>query len=398
MLQQSDFKFAKIPENLTKESIDEEIQRLKILKVDYKNFDEANKRLFNSIYGVLGYIGFICYDRQIAETVTLQSQDTLKYAIVTFNEYFTDIWNTGEIQKLIGVEKWQPNYDKVVNYADTDSVFAVIQKLYDGCEFEGDFTDFFLAIYNSHLSAYLVDKMRKYVDIFNGFHNKPTGAESFVIEFEQICHTVLWTSKKKYIKVPSWDGHKKIKALDDIVVKGLTINQSSTPKFVREHLRDTVRIILSMGKNIDIYKVIGKLSEIKDQFRTTDIQNICMVERISNWNKYVIDDKKEMIAGSGAKPHIKGAIFHNYKLYQSEYLSKYNPIKDGSRVCWYYTKNSAVASFSFTPYEYPVEINPPEIDLNMQFESMIINPLNTILNAIGIQKLNANLMVETGIW
>lgn len=391
--------FAKLPDNPTKEQIDAEILRLKATKIAYKNKDSALKIILNSVYGVAGFTRFICYDRTVAEAVTLQSQHLLKYSIKMFNDFFLENWNKGDIQPLMGITKFDKCDYEVVNYADTDSVFPVLRKVYASTDFAGDYVDFMLKLKDVALDAYIYDKLEKYVDIFNGFHEKPNGDRSFILEMEQICSTVLWTSKKKYIKVPVYIEGKRFKHLDNIQVKGLTINQSSSPKFVREQLKDIVHFILEMGReNFDLQKLIKKLRDVKTNCKNTDIQNICKIERISKYEQYVISDKKEMVVAKGANPHLKGACYHNFKLYNSEYLSKYQPIKSGSRVCWYYTENSAVDSFSFIPGELPMEIDPPAINFNMQFETMIIAPLNTILKALDVEKLTGNLVVETGLW
>lgn len=391
--------FAKLPENPTLEHINAEILKLKSMKIAYKNKDSALKIILNSVYGVAGFPRFICYDRTVAEAVTLQSQDLLVYSIKMFNDFFCENWNEGTIQPLMGIEKWERCEDEVINYADTDSLFPVLRQVFGKTDFKGDFVDFMLKLKEVALDDYIYQKLEDYVDIFNGFHKKPNGDNSFILELEQICSTVLWTSKKKYVKVPVYIEGKRFKHLENIQVKGLQINQSSSPKFIREQLKDIVYFILEMGKeNFNLMNLIKKLREVKEACKITDIQNMCTIERISKYEQYVISDKGQMMVAKGAKPHIKGACYHNFKLYNSDYLSKYQPIKSANRVCWYYTIDSIVDSFSFIPGQMPMEIEPPAMNFNLQFETMIISPLNTILKALGIEKLTGNLVIETGIW
>jgi hypothetical protein len=120
-----EFKLTKIdPYNCTLDELEKEIERLSDLKDEYKNKEQSIKIYLNSIYGALASPFFTGYNHYIAEAVTLQGQDIIKYANKTCDEYFLKYWHKDkELHKaldLTRVDKIQS--DSICIYNDTDSV------------------------------------------------------------------------------------------------------------------------------------------------------------------------------------------------------------------------------------------------------------------------------------
>ena len=70
------------------EQIEAEIEKLKKLSKDYKNEEQGIKLTLNSIYGALGNAYFALFNPEVAESVTLQGQDLIKFAAKIINKYF----------------------------------------------------------------------------------------------------------------------------------------------------------------------------------------------------------------------------------------------------------------------------------------------------------------------
>lgn len=378
------FKYADIPENPSESDIKKEIERLKQLKTDFKNKNEALKIILNSIYGVAGFTNFICYNRDVAESVTLQSQDLIQYTIKIYNEYFREIWHTDrELHQKMGIMKApRVKYD-VINYADTDSVFAVLKGVYESTDFKGDFIDFVIKLTEGGLKDWVDKKLVEYIDKYNGFQTKKNGNKSLNLDMEQVCKSVLWVAKKKYIKDPIYFDGMRYEPLSKIQVKGLELNQSSTPKFIRDKLKDIVEFILSSGANINRKELLRKLHGIKGEFHTVPLEFISKIERVTNYEKWIINDSTKLEFLEGAKPHVKGAGYYNHLLKHSEFKNKYEFIKSGTKVHWYYCTSGAIESFAFLTGNLPEEIRPP-LNLNKQYEKVFLGPLNNILKAIDI--------------
>ena len=78
-----------------------------------------------------------------------------------------------------------------------------------------------------------------------------------------------------------------------------------------------------------------------------------------------------------------------------KYKSKYNTIKKGDKVKFYYTADNSV--FAFLPNEFPIEFA-PKMDIDEQFEKMVLGPLNRIIVASGYPEVSGTLTYAVGLW
>ena len=74
-------------------TIKEEIESLTALKNEYKNEEQGIKLTMNSIYGAIGNNYFACFNPDVAEAVTLQGQDLIKYSSMLITRYFQEFWH-----------------------------------------------------------------------------------------------------------------------------------------------------------------------------------------------------------------------------------------------------------------------------------------------------------------
>jgi DNA polymerase elongation subunit (family B) len=64
----------------------------------------AIKILINSIYGAFGNKWFYFYNPDIAQSITLQGQDLIKFSIKAINFYFKERWHLDtELHQILGV-------------------------------------------------------------------------------------------------------------------------------------------------------------------------------------------------------------------------------------------------------------------------------------------------------
>lgn len=124
MEEKKQLKWVKIdPEIATKEEIKEEIERLKLVENLYMNAEQAIKIFINSVYGACGSPWFAFFNTDIAEAVTLQGQDLIKYSEKVINRYFLEFWHKDKkVHAAMGLTKVEKVERNVVLYCDTDSV------------------------------------------------------------------------------------------------------------------------------------------------------------------------------------------------------------------------------------------------------------------------------------
>jgi hypothetical protein len=95
---------------------------------------------------------------------------------------------------------------------------------------------------------------------------------------------------------------------------------------------------------------------------------------------------------------VKAAAFHNYLLNQNGTLkSRYNLLKAGNKIKFYYCKHSTNDVFAFSRGMYPKEFAPP-VDIDTQFEKTVLNTVNMFTEALGLPLLNARLTFSHSIF
>ncbi len=389
------YKYATIGDDPSVDELKAEIIRLKDLSTSHRNDDQASKVLLNSVYGVLGSPVFIGYHRDVAESVTKQSQHIIQYMEKCFNKYFNDYWHKDtELHQILGVGPQTQYTAPVVNYLDTDSVFVVLEPIYQQSKYPGSFTDFALALQKHRLKDFIDKCLLAYTKNHNSFDTRRDGSPSFVLVMEQICESILWTGKKKYAKNTIWKKGAAFESLSKIEIKGLEANQSSTPKYVRNKLKELIKFIFESKGKIKQDVLISKLMAIRKEMEVIGIDEVCKTERISNYQDYIINDTTAIEIGKNCKPHTKGAAHYNYLLYNNEKLkNKYQFIQTGEKVRYMHIMNqTGIDIFAFPPgaYPYEMQIKP---DYDAQFEKLVLGPLNNILVALKFKSLDKELMI-----
>lgn len=325
-------------------------------------------------------------------------------------------------------QKYETKYEKIVSYGITgyfnedeyvydievnddshtfiandilvhNSAYITLQPIIDACHIPVEQeTDFVLAINEAVLEKYLEQAFDKYAKDFNC----PKNVEKF--ELEKISRSVLMLAKKKYIMDISWkepDVH--VAPLHSIVYKGIEVIQGSTPKVCSEYMKDFIKYMLgkiSANEKPDYSEIVRKLKEIKEKFSLHSPDEISKSFTMSDYEKYIINDKTSEIQYSPnavCPMHVRAAATYNNMLYNKakRYKSKYNIIRKGDKVKFYYTDNDGV--FAFLPNEYPGEFA-PKMNIDQQFEKMILSPLNRIIAAAGYPEVPASLTFSVGLW
>lgn len=412
-----EFRYADISRCKTRAEIEAEIARLEIIKTDFNNKDQGTKIILNSIYGVAGYKGYPGYDINVAASITGQSRDIIQFTEDRINGYFTSVWLIDhELHEKLGIATPPPYdgaiFDKdgklaVVNYADTDSVFFVLERTYKQSGYKGDFIDFALAIYELRLKDWVAKKLGQYVEKFNALPTKSDGQPSFKLTLENLCHSVLWVGKKKYVKNLAWKKGAKYPSMEKLEFVGLESNKASVPKFVRDKLTFLVKKILKASEEgVDIESMLQfEIRVIRTEFDMLEYHQMCKAIRVTDYESYVLNDVTSCEFKSTAKPHVKGAVYYNYLINSDDrhnFKNYLQSIQSGMKVHTY-----AVAEGSFRDFSFPLGKVPdifgfaPPMDIEAQFKNEFLGPLNNIvkaLNIIDIKSVKQNSAIIPAMW
>ena len=344
----------------------------------------AIKIIINSLYGAFGNKHFYFYDPDIAQSITMQGQDLIKFSIRALNFYMMEKWHLDkELHEKLGILGHTVNkIDKeCVIYADTDSSyvsFLPIVLSIEGKTFNTEEAIHFVKeIIDLRLAKFLDNAFEKYAEAFDTINQME-------FKLENISSVGIWVAKKSYVvKVAFEDGFylptAKTKAT------GIALAKPSFPSYGRDKQRELVDVLLAKGYSVVHEKdIIPRLRDMRKAFQHMDVEDVCFNKNITAYDKYVIDDSslempKGMPFGSRA------TLYHNNIITRLNNL-KYQKIREGNKVKLYYAKhpeNPEMDVFAFMPGNYPEFAFP--LDRDVQFFHLVTDPINALLESMGLQ-------------
>ena len=378
-------------EKLSKAELEERLVELEDSANRYFNYEQSVKRILNSIYGAFGNQWFYFFNLDIAESITLQGQDAILYSEKMLNLYFTDFWHKDtKTHEKLGITVNSKCVKPVVIYIDTDSCYVSFEEAIEKSTWDGEPKDFIQQLYDARLGDYIAKVMQKYADAQD--------APNFLsFEMESIAHNAIWLAKKKYIQNIVWtDPDLHYDKLSKIKTKGFEIIQSSTPLFARNKLKDALALFFAQDTP-ELGPIVNFLKEAKKEFKLSDIEDISFSLKTNNYEKYIVEDYNQLEFLKGCPINVRAAGHHNYLLNNSKHKRKYNTVGNGEKLKMYHCKDNLCNVFSFAPGTHPYEIA-PEVDYELQFEKCMIDPLNRVISAIGLQTLDRNLVYSATLF
>ena len=385
------------PTASSKEDIEAEIARLTYLMNLKKNEEQAIKIFINSVYGATASPYFVGYNVRVAEAITLQGQEMIKFVSKITNRYFNEFWHKDKkLHEVLGLTDVKQVKSEVAVYGDTDSCYVAFEEVVSGCDWKEDPIKLIHGIYKNRLKEYLGTAFKKFAEGY--------GTENIQdLELETISYSAIFLKKKKYVMDKAWKSGEGdgifYKEQEKIDAKGVEIVQSSTPAFARKKMKELLTIIFRERSKLNMRKLADLLKKEKEAFMLDNIENISMSSSISDYEKGMADDRKSLVFNDHCPMHVRAAGFHNYLINNSKWKNKYQLIKSGDKVRYYYAKNDEGGEnvFAYLPANHPIQIA-PAVDYDLQFAKCIIDPLNRFIAAIGLPPLSPELIVRTQLF
>lgn len=216
-------------------------------------------------------------------------------------------------------------------------------------------------------------------------------------EMEQISKSIIYLQKKMYVKNVVWEEGVYNEPETNFQAKGIDLVRSSSPSFVRNKYNGVYKIINYYFQNPETMndrELVKLVRGMKDLFKLEPIENISMTSGVNKYDEKVIDDTDSLKIVKGAHHAVKAAALHNYLLNQnSELKKKYNLIKSGQKIKYYYTTNTLSNEFAYGGGMYPKEIADKyaPIDYDTQFEKCVLGVVNRFNKALGLSELTSKL-------
>jgi len=197
---------------------------------------------------------------------------------------------------------------------------------------------------------------------------------------EFIVHNCsFWTAKKRYAMLVHDSEGVRYKE-PKLKIMGLEIVKSSTPKKVREVLKESVKIILTK----DEATVIDFIAKFKKDFKTLPIEDIAYPRGVNNIQKY---KGSSTIHAKGAPKQVKAALMYNHMI--EEYgLSDERPIVDADKIKFVDLK--LPNHIKYEVIGFPSHLTLPKvfdldgcIDYPTMYKKTFLDPMEAMLNAVG---------------
>jgi DNA polymerase elongation subunit (family B) len=215
---------------------------------------------------------------------------------------------------------------------------------------------------------------------------------------EAIADKGLWTGKKHYIlNVYDLEGVRF--AEPKLKIQGIESVRSSTPATCREHLKAAFSVIMnenesSLQKFIKDYRRVFKTLPFEDIAFPRSVRGMLKSDQFDKKTKKLI--QKSYNTGTmnfllGTPIHVKGSLMYNHLIHLKNLETKYMPIGEGEKIkfCYLLDSSPLPTNVIAAPGKLPKELGLNKfLDYDTQFDKSFMEPLRTIMEAIGWKEEN----------
>ena len=349
----------------------EEAKRLRNDISKYHNFQQVRKIQLNSAYGAIGNEFFRYYDIDIAEAITISGQLSIR-------------WIEGHLNKFLNKTIGTSGADYIVA-SDTDSVYIrlgdVVRKVMPNETDRNKITKLLDGFCNEVIQPFIERKYKALAEQQNAYSQKMN------MKRESIACKGIWTAKKRYMLNVTMGEENVLLSTPELKIMGIETSRSSTPQVVRDALKQSIGIVMN-GTEDELQNFVSKF---RDRFMSMSVEEISFPRSCSDLEKYA---DRTTIYRKSTPIAVKGSLVFNHWVVEKKLRKLYPLIGDGEKIKYVYLKmpnplREHVVSFTDKiPKEFGLERR--YIDYETQFDKSYLDPLKTILGAIGWNAESSN--------
>jgi DNA polymerase elongation subunit (family B) len=338
------------------EALEKEIARC-------NNIQMAKKISLNSAYGAIGNQYFRYYKLANAEAITLSGQVSIRWIENKMNAKMNKILKTEEVDYVIA--------------SDTDSIYLnlgpLVEAVYKSREKTNEgIVTFLNKVCENEFEPFIEGSYQELADYVGAYDQK------MFMKRENIAERGIWTAKKRYI-LNVWDSEGVRYDEPKLKMMGIEAVKSSTPAPCRAMIKDALKLMMNGTEE----EVIDFIDESRKKFKSLPPEDIAFPRSASNVEKY---KAHATIYAKGTPIHIRGALLFNHYVKQKKLDNKYSVIGNGEKVKFLYLKKPNIIQENVISFiqDFPHELGLDKyIDYDLQFDKSFVEPLRTILDAIG---------------
>jgi DNA polymerase elongation subunit (family B) len=329
----------------------------------FNNFQMARKIALNSCYGAIGNQYFRFFKLANAEAITLSGQTSIRWIENKVNGYLNNLLQT-------------ENTDYVIA-SDTDSIYInfgpVVTKFLSSKSGEkATVVSLLNKVCEEKLEPFIERSYQELATYVNAY------AQKMQMKRENIADRGIWTAKKRYI-LNVWDSEGVRYTEPKLKIMGIEAVKSSTPAPCRTMIKDALKLMMN-GTEDDVIKFID---DARQRFNKMDPEDIAFPRSVSDVKKH---KSHSTIYAKGSPIHVRGALLYNHYIKEYGLQNKYSEINNGEKIKFIYLKKANPIRENVISFinEFPREIGVDKyIDYELQFNKAFLEPLKTILDAIG---------------
>jgi DNA polymerase elongation subunit (family B) len=323
----------------------------------------ARKIQLNSAYGAIGNQYFRYYTLANAEAITLSGQVSIRWIENKVNGYLNKLLQTEEVDYVIA--------------SDTDSIYLNMGPLVT--KFFGNKSDdkntivsILDKICKDKLEPFIEQSYQDLADYVSAYEQK------MQMKRENIAERGIWTAKKRYI-LNVWNSEGVQYNEPKLKMMGIEAVKSSTPAPCRQMIKDGLKLMMNGTED----EVIDFIEECRVKFKSLPPEEIAFPRTASDIRKY---HSSSDIYIKGTPIHCRGALLFNHYVKQKKLTNKYSLISNGEKIKFLYLKKPNIIQENIISFiqDFPRELGLDKyIDYDLQFEKSFVEPLKSILDAIG---------------
>ena len=327
------------------------------------NIQMARKIQLNSAYGAIGNQYFRYYKLVNAEAITLSGQVSIRWIENKMNGFLNKILQTEEVDYVIASDtdsiylNMGPLVDKFLSHKSGDKT-KVVQLLDKICE--------------DKLEPFIEQSYTELADYVSAYEQK------MIMKRENISERGIWTAKKRYI-LNVWNSEGVQYSEPKLKMMGIEAVKSSTPAPCRTMIKDGLKLMMSGTEE----EVIDFIDKCRKEFKALPPEQIAFPRSVSDVVKY---RSYSDIYSKGTPIHCRGALLFNHYIKEKKLDNKYSLINNGEKIKFIYLKKPNIIQENVISFiqDFPHELGLDKyIDYELQFEKSFLDPLKSILDAIG---------------
>ena len=335
------------------------------LKTDVSKFGVfqlVRKVQLNSAFGALGNQYCRYYNPDMAEAITVSGQLSIRWVENRLNRMLNKVCETEGEDYVIA--------------SDTDSVYLRMGCLVDrmiGKKPTKETIQFLDKSCRDVLLPKIATWYKSLAERMNAYDNRMS------MKRECLSAKGIWTAKKRYMLAVHLGEDDVYMEEPDLKIMGIEVVRSSTPQIVRTRLKDAIRLIVTADEGA----MRRFVEQFHEEFMSLPAYQIAFPRGCNNMDEYA---DSSSIYKKATPIAVKGALIYNHWLKTKKLTKRYPLIRDGEKIKFMYLKQpnpirEKVLSFvTGVPAEFGVD---SYIDRETQFEKAFIEPLTTIVSAVG---------------